>query len=132
MTMRRDAGLVRVWVLAFVLSAGLGFAALIGIGCVIGANACPFRDDPVITSTDGRTIWLNRCAACHGIEGRGVEGAGPSLVTGPATDLTLQELREKIRRGRPFLGMPRFDGDLSPEQIDAAARYVLTLRGDEP
>lgn len=129
--MKGDQGLIRTWVIAFVIAAAVGFGGLIGIGCLVGANACPFGESPdSITSTEGRVIWLNRCAICHGREGGG--GEGPSLVTGASTDLTLEELQEKISRGRPFMGMPRFKGELSEEQIESVARYVITLRGDAP
>lgn len=128
--MNNDAGLIRTWVIAFVLAATAGFAGLIGIGCAIGANACPFGEKTQITATDGETLWFASCAACHGSDASG--GAGPSLIDGESSDLTLEELQEKISRGKPFKGMPRFKGDFNEEQIENVARYVVTLRGGTP
>lgn len=120
-------GAARTWLLAFVLVAGGGFAALLGIGCAVGANACPFRDAPKQTSTDGRTLWFANCAACHGPAGAG--GRGPSLVTGPSAALEGAELVAKIARGKPFAGMPRYSRILTAEQIEAVAQFAESLRG---
>jgi mono/diheme cytochrome c family protein len=115
-------------VLAFVVAAGAGFATLLGVGCAIGANACPFSKGERIATTDGRQLYAASCAACHGLDGEGARG--PSLVSGSAAALVLGELVSQIERGRPLAGMPRFRGALSPEQIDAVARHVLSLRGE--
>jgi mono/diheme cytochrome c family protein len=122
----RDAGSIKAWVLAFVLASGLGFGALIGIGCAIGANACPFGETAKETSTDGREIFLRNCAVCHGPQGEG--DRGPSLVSGRAAGYTLAELEAKISRGRPFAGMPRYKGELTEQQIRAVAEAVVALR----
>lgn len=121
-------GGAKLWVLSFVLACGLGFVGLIGIGCAIGANACPFTDAaPTEQSLDGEVIFTRNCAVCHGIEADGGQG-GPSLIAGAPATRTLAELQEKISRGRPFKGMPRFKGELSPAQIEAVARAVIARR----
>jgi mono/diheme cytochrome c family protein len=119
-------GSVKVWVLAFVVAAGVGFGAIVGIGCALGANACPFSKPKPFTSTDGEVIWLARCAFCHGRDGKG--DRGPSLVTGEAAGFTLEELESKIARGKPLAGMPMFKRELTQQQIEAVARYVMKLR----
>ncbi|MFP5225560.1 MAG: c-type cytochrome [Actinomycetota bacterium] len=124
--MNRESGSIKAWVLAFILASGLGFGALIGIGCAIGANACPFQERTPETSTDGREIFLRNCAVCHGIEAEGARG--PSLVSGAPATYTLAELEAKISRGRPLAGMPRFRNELSEEQIRAVAEAIITLR----
>ena len=123
-----EAGGAKAWVLAFVVAAGLGMGALIGVGCAIGANACPFATHEPVTTTDGAVLYASFCAACHGRGGEGSSRA-PSLATGKAASLSMPMLIEKIRRGRPFAGMPRFEGTLSPPQIDAVAGHVAGLRG---
>lgn len=116
------------WIVSFIVASLTGFGILLGVGCAIGANSCLFGDEaPQEASLDGATIFARNCAACHGIEGTGDRG-GPSLVTGSAASLDLEELEAKISRGRPFMGMPRFKGELSEEQITAVAGYVLGLR----
>lgn len=120
-----------VWVLAFLVVSGIGFGALIWIGCAIGANACPFGESRSETSTDGAVIFGNNCAVCHGVDANGTD-AGPTLIAGSAAELDLDELEYKIGRGRPFAGMPRFKTELTSEQINAVARYLLGLREPEP
>lgn len=120
-----EIGAVRNWLLAFVLLAGGGFGLLIGIGCAIGANACPFKPVAKQTSTDGPMLYANNCAACHGRTGTG--GAGPSLVSGSSLELEGDELAAKIGRGKPLAGMPRFSRQLSQEQIKAIAAYIEAI-----
>ena len=123
-------GSVKVWLLAFVVCAVVGFGALVGIGCGLGANACPFSKSAGITSTDGMTLYDQTCILCHGKDGKGLRGA-PSLVDGEAASFSLSELETKIARGKPLAGMPAFSKPpyhLSSEQIHAVAQYVLSLR----
>jgi mono/diheme cytochrome c family protein len=122
-----EQGSVKAWVLAFFLTAGLGLGAIIGIGCLVGANTCPGSSPPRQTGTDGATLFLANCAVCHGMRGEG--DRGPSLITGPAASYTVDELVAKIARGKPLAGMPRFKTTLSSEQIRAVAEYIVSLRG---
>lgn len=123
-------GATRTWVLVFVILAGGGLATLVGVGCLVSANACPFRSSPKQTSTDGRTLYMANCAACHGRSGEG--GDGPSLHRGSLATLSGAQLSSKIGRGRPLAGMPRFSRILSAEQIRAVARFVESLRSPQP
>jgi mono/diheme cytochrome c family protein len=122
-----EAGAAKAWILAFLLMAGLGIGTLVGVGCIVGANTCPGSSRPKQTSTDGKTLYLANCAACHGIDGGG--SRGPSLISGPLGMLSEEELVKKIGKGKPLAGMPRFRKDLSQEQIRAIAGYVVGLRG---
>lgn len=124
-------GSARAWVLAFVLLAGGGLATFVGVGCLVSANACPFRSAPKQTGTEGDALFLANCAACHGRDGNGSRTA-PSLVSGRLGAVTGAELESKIGRGRPLAGMPRFSRTLSAIQIRAIARFVESLRGPSP
>jgi mono/diheme cytochrome c family protein len=123
-----ESGSIRVWVLAFVVAAGVGFGALLGIGCALGANACPFTSAKSSSATDGRSLFLANCAACHGINAAGTKQA-PSLVRGEVAGFTQAQLIAKIEKGRPFYGMPAFKFHLSQDKIDAIARYLIGQRG---
>jgi mono/diheme cytochrome c family protein len=122
-----EAGAAKAWILAFIVMAGLGIGGLIGVGCLVGANTCPGNSRPKQTSTDGKTLYLANCAACHGIDGRGTRG--PSLISGSLGTLSEDELVKKVGKGKPLAGMPRFRKDLTQEQIRAVAGYVVSLRG---
>lgn len=123
-------GAVRTWVLAYLLVAGAGLGALVGIGCAVKANFCPWRKPPAQTSTDGRTLYAANCAVCHSSDMRGGQNANaPSLLGGKAATYTEDELAKKISRGKPLGGMPRFERILTPEQIRAVARFIVAQRG---
>jgi mono/diheme cytochrome c family protein len=123
-----ESGGAKAWVLAFVIMAGVGIGGLVGVGCLVGANTCPGKSRPKQTSSDGMVLFSTNCAACHGRDGRGLRGA-PSLVSGPLGELSADELAPKISKGKPLGGMPRFRKDLTEEQIQAVAQYVVGLRG---
>ncbi|HEX9714039.1 MAG TPA: cytochrome c [Actinomycetota bacterium] len=125
-----ERGSAKVWIIAFVGVAAAGLGGLIGIGCAIGANACPFGDDGGITSTAGSDIYVEAaCIGCHGGLGEGT-GRGPSLIGGSVTERTFASLVDVIGRGSP--PMPRYKGFLTPEQIQAVARYVQKLQEAGP
>lgn len=62
----------------------------------------------------GREVYADHCARCHGSGGAG--GAGPRLA-GTEIDLGV------VRSGRR--GMPAFGQRLSDEELDAVAAYVV-------
>jgi mono/diheme cytochrome c family protein len=125
-----QSGAVRAWILAYLLVAGAGLGALVGVGCAVKANFCPWRKPPAQTSTDGRTLYAANCAVCHGPDLHGGTNANaPSLVAFAAAGYTEDELAKKISRGKPLGGMPRFERILTPEQIRAVARFIISQRG---
>lgn len=70
--------------------------------------------------TDGRTVYLARCAACHGQEGEG--GVGPRLKGNPILKVP-EAVREIVLRGRGT--MPAVP--LSEEELKALLDYLKTL-----
>ena len=76
----------------------------------------------------GRLSFASRCAACHGLDGRGGEHA-PSIVNTPAARaLTDEALARIIRSGIPDKGMPSFHF-LTNQQIEEIISYIRVLRG---
>lgn len=73
----------------------------------------------------GEKLFAKRCAMCHGKTGKG--GVGPDLTAAEYhysrdPDAVVQT----ITGGRPG-GMPAFGNELSPADVDALARFVLSL-----
>jgi mono/diheme cytochrome c family protein len=126
-----EAGAIKAWVLAFVVLVGVGFGTLIGVGCALGANQCPFTKHKPQTTTNGMVLYENNCAVCHGINGEGKCCDAPPLRSGNATTLALAQIEAKIANGKPFF-MPAYSkkkhGPLSDAQIAAVAQYVISLR----
>lgn len=75
--------------------------------------------DGEVGSDEVRELFQQRCAACHGEDGRGA--SGPSLA-GVADRLDRDGITQAVRYGRP--GMPAWEGTLSDNEIDAVVTYV--------
>ncbi|HEY5699545.1 MAG TPA: cytochrome c [Acidimicrobiales bacterium] len=70
--------------------------------------------------SQGETVYSANCARCHGPDGEG--GVGPQLGDGAVeANLTIEEHTEVVTNGRN--GMPAWEGQLSPEEIDAVVQY---------
>lgn len=71
----------------------------------------------------GKEFFGEKCAVCHGDNGRLGAGGAKSL---PDTKLSIPEIEQQIQQGKK--AMPSFKRILTEEQILALAKYVLTLR----
>ena len=89
------------------------------------------------TVAEGRTVYTDRCATCHGPNGEG-GGAGAALVGGQGTLATTRPLKtvgsfwpqattvwDYVNRAMPF-DRP---GALKPEEVYAVVAYILNLNG---
>lgn len=76
--------------------------------------------DPVLV--EGRDIWSDSCARCHGADGGG--GSGVKLSDGRAEELhpEVATMVEVVREGKG--AMPAFGGSLDEDEIEAVVRYV--------
>jgi mono/diheme cytochrome c family protein len=91
---------------------------------------------------DGGAIYRERCAVCHGANGRG-DGAAAGLLEPRPRDFTtgrykfrstptgtlpaLADVVATTSRGLRGTSMPGFADLLAPQAMDAVARYVLAL-----
>ncbi len=84
-------------------------------------------DDSVMTAEEfntGREIFFQRCAGCHGVLRKGA--TGKALTTDLTRKKGYKYLSDFITYGSPA-GMPNWgtSGELSKEEIDVMARYLL-------
>lgn len=101
--------------------------------------------NPIVLPESGvvRGMYLQHCAACHGVEGRGDGPAAKQLFPGPrdftgspfrfvplagSQDEVIAALERSIVQGVPHSGMPGFGGVLPDPVIAGLARYVHSLR----
>lgn len=100
--------------------------ALLSGAALLAAEACG-PSDP------GERVWERKCSACHGRAGRGDTRFAKGR---PFADLTddrwrhggdIASIRRLIADGDPASPMPAYQGRLSPEEIEAVSRHVLTL-----
>lgn len=102
--------------IAFVLTLALAFGL---VACGGGDDGAVTPSDPVLA--EGQQVYKANCASCHGTKGGG--GAGVKLagvVAGRFPDIA--DHIAVIANGRGG-GMPSFGDKLTPEQIEAVARY---------
>jgi cytochrome c oxidase cbb3-type subunit III len=90
--------------------------------------------DPLLAQ--GRTIFLGRCATCHGNEGRGDGPIAGNLSGPPVGDLTddrwkhgdrPEQVVAVIARGVPNTRMDGWSRVLDPPEVRAVAAYVYYL-----
>ena len=78
---------------------------------------------------DGPTVYKEKCAMCHGQDGKGF----PALKTPDFTDpkwqagITDQQIVDTIKNGKKSTPMPAFSGKLSDDDIAAVKTYVRSL-----
>jgi cytochrome c oxidase cbb3-type subunit III len=111
-----------------------GFVAFRMLSKPIGPPPPEVARDALLTK--GRAIYLQRCAACHGNDGRGDGPLATHLVGPPVGNLTDNEWKHGDRPeqvmaviGRGVLNT-RMDGwgrVLDPPEINAVAAYVYYL-----
>ncbi len=80
---------------------------------------------------EGQTIFLNNCASCHDVTGRGL--IGPNLtdaywIHGAEFDDSMHV----IAKGVLEKGMQAWENLLSLRQRHAVASYIYSIRGTEP
>ena len=82
---------------------------------------------PVANTTDGKSIFETNCASCHTLKAANATGTvGPDLDS-IAGQLTMEIVQHQVENGGG--GMPAFKGQLSPEQIEAVAKFVVDNAG---
>lgn len=79
--------------------------------------------------TEGKAIFMGRCAVCHREDGAG--GVGPNLTD----NFWLQgqgkraDIYEAIAMGVPDKGMPPWKDMLKPDELTAVAAFVYSVKG---
>ena len=87
-------------------------------------------DDPQLLA-EGEQIYEANCVACHATDGGG--GVGPNF-----TDQywihggDIKDLFKTIKNGVPQKGMISWKSQLTPQQMQAVASYILEFQGTTP
>jgi mono/diheme cytochrome c family protein len=102
----------------------------------------PIEGSPISASTlaTGRSVYENRCAACHRSDGKGMPPAYPPLAGNPSIEMqsSVNPLRMVLNGGyppqtsenpRPY-GMPPFAQVLSDEDVAAVVTYIRASWGN--
>jgi mono/diheme cytochrome c family protein len=106
----------------------IGLVLLAGMGSASSFNA------EGADLSKGKSIYMELCMACHGLDGR---GAGSVKLNPPPADLTSAGVQEKldaglfksIHDGRKNTAMGTWKYALSDDEIRDVIMYVRTLGG---
>jgi cytochrome c oxidase cbb3-type subunit 3 len=129
-----DPGVSRWIFLGMLGLLAAGFGSFYLLRQPIGPPPREVASDALLTQ--GRLIYLVRCVACHGIEGRGNGPLAGSLIGPPVGDLTDSEWKHGNRpdqvlavidRGVPNSRMDGWGRVLDPPELKAVAAYVYYL-----
>jgi mono/diheme cytochrome c family protein len=118
------------------------------LGTVEGGANNPSVVNPIHLPEDSVTqgLYIQHCAACHGMTGRGDGPAADQLYPRPrdfvkspfrfaprggGETVVVGALERTISLGVPRSSMPGFEGVLTESEIAGLARYTLTLREDQ-
>ena len=74
-------------------------------------------------NVDGKAVYTQYCALCHGDDGKR-EANGAKDIT--VSQMPLKERTALIKSGKNL--MTPFEGILTPEQMEAAAKHSMTLK----
>ena len=75
--------------------------------------------------SNGRMLYDEHCAGCHGEGGRSIDPTVPSFADGDGLFMMDSELLDRIRRGSEL--KPAFRGLLSDQEIRDVIAYLRTL-----
>ncbi len=93
------------------------------------ATVVQLKDIGALSS--GKETFISKCSVCHGRLGEGL--VGPNLTDNYwIHGNTIQNVFKVIRAGVPAKGMISWESQLSPQQIQEVASYVLSLQGTNP
>ncbi len=108
-------------------AAGIAFAlAALGLGSGVAADDKPYQvegNKVDKTTLEGWRTWRAlACERCHGARQEGM--VGPSLIES-LKQLSKDEFKQSVLKGRPEKGMPNFDGSkMVVENIDGLYAYL--------
>ena len=85
----------------------------------------PSAAGPSKNATSGKDIFLANCGSCHTLAAAGTNGTiGPNL---DQLKPSLSRVQRQVTNGGSV--MPAFKGQLTPAQITAVAKYVVSVAG---
>jgi cytochrome c6 len=94
------------------------------IGCQETPQEKPNSNvDKPSTVASGAEIYKTKCAMCHGSDGNLGIGGAKKLSE---SQLAISDVKTQILKGKGT--MPPFEAQLSAEEIDAVADFVVGLR----
>jgi mono/diheme cytochrome c family protein len=98
---------------------GARMASAAGVSGATATAAAERVEATEVQLATGQQVYGQNCAICHGAQGQGIPGGSAPQLRNAAA---LADVKNIISRGSAE--MPGFAASLSPDQIDAVARFV--------
>ncbi len=111
---------------AGLLLVGLGYAAVTGGSLASAASPSPSQQQQI---AQGKAIFLQECASCHGLFGQGVPRLGPSLIGVGSAAVNFQVGTGRMPATSIGAEMPQKPPQLNAQEIQALGAYVESLGG---
>jgi ubiquinol-cytochrome c reductase cytochrome c subunit len=116
-------------VLSGLMLTGIGYAAISAAG---DASASQARITASAQVAQGRTLFMEECATCHGDFAQGTPGVAPSLIGVGAAAVDFQVSTGRMPAKEPGAENDRKPPSLNPQQTRAVAAYIASLGGGPP
>jgi len=98
-------------------------AAILWVACGSSSGDTAASNTDPITPEQAKTLFIRKCATCHGTEGNMEIGGAKNLT---ASTLSKEEVLDQIRHGKG--NMPPFGEVLTTKEIEAIAQHTLSIR----
>ena len=109
----------------------LGALAIVGtIYALVNTSTAARAAGSVQSETaveEGRALYLEGCASCHGLNAEGYTGVAPSLIGAGAASVHFQVATGRMPMAVSQVQVERKDPSYSEPQITALAAYIATL-----
>ncbi|KAA0992991.1 cbb3-type cytochrome c oxidase N-terminal domain-containing protein [Dyadobacter aurulentus] len=100
------------------------------VGASLDENSVTLLTEAAVLG-QGKTIFQEKCTACHGADGGGT--VGPNLTDDYwLHGAGIQNIFKVIKYGVPEKGMISWEKQLSPTDIQKVASYVISLKDTKP
>jgi ubiquinol-cytochrome c reductase cytochrome c subunit len=116
-------------VLLGLLVVGAGYAAITEVG---SASATAPNVAASAQVSQGRQIFVEECATCHGQFAQGVPGVAPSLIGVGEAAVDFQVSTGRMPAKEPAAEQPRKPPQLNASATAAVAKYIASLGGGPP
>jgi cbb3-type cytochrome c oxidase subunit III len=104
------------------------FFKILGVGSILLISSVALQAGPAPDA--GGDLFKQKCAMCHGADGKGYAALKTPDFTDPKVQASLTDAQiiETIKNGRPGTAMPPFKDSLSDDQIASLVKYIRSLK----
>lgn len=101
---------------------------LLALGVLLLAAGALAADQP-----DGAAIFKQKCAMCHGPDGKGFAAIKTPDFTDPKiqASVTDKQIQETIENGKKGTPMPPFKDKLKEDEIQTMVKYIRSLNSEK-